>query len=263
LQGSGSHDDAITEFRAAIRLKADDAPAHYELAHALQRNGLHDEAIVAFREAIRLKPDDFATHLELARVLREKGQREEAAAEFREAIRLKPDDAAAHFEFGSFHHDSSGERDAELAEFREAARLHIKGTPYAHGELVWILTMSDVPRLRNPAEALEHARKAVEITQGQHPAFQAMLALAAYRSGLHDEALAALDKAKQLGGKEDATAWFLLAMIHWQKGEKEHSRPWFDKAVAWMKAQRSQGMYLRLLWTEAAGLLGQPGPDAH
>jgi tetratricopeptide (TPR) repeat protein len=202
-------------------------------------------------------------HLELAKVLRKKGLREAAAAEYREAIRLKPDDVAVHFEFGNFHHDSSDERDAELAEFREAARLHTGGTPWAHGELVWILTMSDVPGLRNPAEALEHARKAVEITQGQHPAFQAILALAAYRSGLYAEALAALDKSMALGGEEDATLTFLMAMTHAQKGEQKQARPWFDKAVAWMKAQRSQGMYLHLLWTEAAGLLGQPGPDAH
>jgi hypothetical protein len=39
-----------------------------------------------------------------------------------------------------------------------------------------------------------------------------------------DEALAALDKAKTLGGKEDAAGSFLLAMIHWQKGEKEQAR---------------------------------------
>jgi tetratricopeptide (TPR) repeat protein len=201
-------------------------------------------------------------HLELAKVLRKKGLREAAAAEFREAIRLAPDDAAAHFEFGVFYHDTRDGRDAELAEFREAARLDSQGTPWARAELVWILTMSDVPGMRNPAEALDHARKAIEITEGQHPHFQAILALAAYRSGLHDEALAALERAKALGGSEDATAWFLRAMIHWQKGEKEEARPWFDKAVAWMKAQRYQGMYLCLLWTEAAGLLGQPGPDA-
>jgi hypothetical protein len=65
-------------------------------------------------------------------------------------------------------------------------------------------------------------------------------------------ALAALDKATALGGKEDATSWFLMAMIHGQKGEKEQTRPWFDKAVAWMKARSYQGMDPRLLWTEAA-----------
>ena len=111
-------------------------------------------------------------------------------------------------------------REAELAEFREAAHLDTNGTPWARSELVWILAISPEPRLRNPAEALEHARKAVEITRGEHPAFQTTLALAAYRSGLYEEALAALDKVKALGGTEDATHWFLLAMIRGQEGKK-------------------------------------------
>jgi WD40 repeat protein/serine/threonine protein kinase/Tfp pilus assembly protein PilF len=247
--------------RDSVRLNPDDAGAHRRLAVALDARGLHDEAIAELRESIRLDPDDPAAHLEVAKVISRTGARSEATAEYREAIRLAPDDPAAHFEFGDFLHGDSGARDAELGEFREAARLHTGGTPWAHGELVWILTLSDVARLRNPAEALEHARKAVEITRGEHPPFQSTLALAAYFSGLHEEALAALDKFQALGGKDDATTLFLRAMIHGQKAEKEQAGAWFDRAVAWMKAQSYPDMYHRLLWTEAAGLLGLPGPD--
>ena len=123
------------------------------------------------------------------------------------------------------------------------------------------LDLSPVPRLRDSAEALEHARKAVGSrgTTSLLPddAGPGRVPLGPLRGGA-----AALDKAKAVGGKDGATDLFLLAMIHWQKGEKEQARPWFDKAVAWMKAQSNQGMYHRLLWTEAAALLGQPGPTA-
>jgi tetratricopeptide (TPR) repeat protein len=147
-----------------------------------------------------------------------------------------------------------------IEQYRAAARLAPDGLAWTRFELVWQLTSAPEPALRDPAEALDHARKAVEITQGKHPAFQAVLALAAYRSGLYEEARAALDKTVSLGGKEDATLTFLMAMVHAQKGEHEQARAWFDKGVAWMKAQSDQGGYHRQLWEEAAELLGQPGP---
>jgi tetratricopeptide (TPR) repeat protein len=217
-----------------------DVPARLGLGNALRSQGMLDDAIAAYREAVVLKPDDPATHLELARALGEKRLREEATSEYREAIRLKPDDPAGHSAFAGFLHGYGdvGAREAELAEYREAVRLHTRGTPWSHANLVSILSLSPERQLRNPAEALEQARKAVEITQGGHPTFQTMLALAAYRSGLYEEALEALDKAKALVGyQEDALVLFLMAMIHGQKGEKEQARPWFDKAVAWLKAQ--------------------------
>ena len=169
LEGGESNSPGVAAGGAKTLTEAEAIDAYRALGKTLAAGRDWDKAAVAYREAIRLKPDDPATHLELAKILGQKGLREEATAEYREAIRLKPDDAATHFEFGNFLHDDSGAREAELAEFREAARLDTKGTPWARAELVWILTLSDVPRLRNPAEALEHARKAVEITRGQHP----------------------------------------------------------------------------------------------
>ena len=51
------HDEAIAEYREAIRLKPDFAEAHNNLGNALQAKGKLDEAIAEYREAIRLKPD--------------------------------------------------------------------------------------------------------------------------------------------------------------------------------------------------------------
>ena len=51
-------DEAIAEFREAIRLKPDYAEAHNNLGIALKAQGKLDEAIAEYRAAIRLKPDD-------------------------------------------------------------------------------------------------------------------------------------------------------------------------------------------------------------
>ena len=54
----------------------------------------------------------------------------------------------------------------------------------------------------------------------------------------------------------------LPAMAHWQKGDKDQARNWFDKAVAWTEEKAPNDAGLRQFWAEAAELLGQPGPDA-
>jgi hypothetical protein len=60
----------------------------------------------------------------------------------------------------------------------------------------------------------------------------------------------------------DGCNWFFLAMAHWQKGDKDEARKWFDKAVAWTKEEDPKNAELLRFWVEAAELVGRPGPDA-
>ena len=48
-------------------------------------------------------------------------------------------------------------------------------------------------------------------------------------------ATAALDLSMVLRNAGDSNEWFLLAMSHWQLGNKAGARKWYDKAVAWME----------------------------
>jgi hypothetical protein len=88
------------------------------------------------------------------------------------------------------------------------------------------------------------------------------LALAEFRSGHWRESLAASERSLELKKGDDAFAWFLLAMAHWQLGEKDKASNWFNKAVDWAKRKAPGDTELRRLWSEAAKLLGVPGPDA-
>jgi tetratricopeptide (TPR) repeat protein len=174
----------------------DDAPAHFFLGDALRSQGKLDDAIAVYREALRLDPNDAKLHDGQARALAGKGLRREAIAEYREAARLMPE-----------------------------------GLPWTRFELVSLLANAPETSLRNPPEALEHARRGVEITGGKSPGLHGALALAEYRSGHWDEALDALQKIETLGGTDYGYQWFLRAVIHAQIGEKEHARSWFERAV--------------------------------
>jgi tetratricopeptide (TPR) repeat protein len=56
LRNAGDLDAAIVKFRAAIQSVADYAPAHFELAIALQQSGKKNEATLEFQKAASLDP---------------------------------------------------------------------------------------------------------------------------------------------------------------------------------------------------------------
>src|SRR5205823_1680578 len=98
------------------------------------------------REAIRLKPDYANAHYSLARVLTLLCRPAEAAASYREAIRLKPDYANA------------------------------------HNDLAWFLATCPDPAIRDPGQAVEHARRAVALAP-KVGGYWNTLGVAVYRSG--------------------------------------------------------------------------------
>jgi serine/threonine-protein kinase len=133
LHVNGQLDEAIAEYREAIRLKKDYPEAHSNLGSGLYEKGRLDEAEAEFREALRLKKDDAMAHTNLRNALRDKGQLDEAIAEYREAIRLKKDYPLAHKNLGAGL-GAKGQLDEAIAEYREAIRLH-KGFVQAHNNL--------------------------------------------------------------------------------------------------------------------------------
>src|SRR5207248_9060263 len=82
------------------------------------------------------------------------------------------------------------------------------------------------------------------------------LGCAQYRDGDSKAAVAALGKSVELRKGGDAEDFFFLAMAHWQLGEKDKARQWYDKGVAWMDNNKPQDEDLRRYRAEAAALLG-------
>jgi serine/threonine-protein kinase len=120
------HDYPAAEaaFRQAIRFDPDDDSAHRNLGHALRHQGKVEEAIAEYRTAIKLKPDYAETHVTLGALLCDRVNDYPAAeAAFRRAIRLKPDHAIAHMNLGNAL-QAQGKLEETIAAYRTAIRLN-------------------------------------------------------------------------------------------------------------------------------------------
>jgi tetratricopeptide (TPR) repeat protein len=82
--------EAMGQFAIATRLRPNFADAHNNLGAMHARAGQPAEAIAAYTRALSLAPDNALAHGNLARMLAGEGRIEEALRECREAIRLDP-----------------------------------------------------------------------------------------------------------------------------------------------------------------------------
>jgi tetratricopeptide (TPR) repeat protein len=118
LNSRGQIDEAIGEFRTAIRLQPA-AVAYKSLGAAYQAKGLINEAIEQYRLAVRLEPADVDAHSYLAAAYAESGALDKAIEHFRIAVQLRPDSANAQYDLGTAYLEKG--RPAEAIPHLEAA----------------------------------------------------------------------------------------------------------------------------------------------
>jgi eukaryotic-like serine/threonine-protein kinase len=121
--------------------------------------------------------------------------------------------------------------------------------------LAWLLATCSDSQIRQPDEAVTLARKAVELAPEKGNNWNT-LGVAYYRTQDWDSAVTALEKSSELNSGGAADAWFFLAAAHWQKGEKDRARQWYDKAVVWMGKNKPKDEELLRFRAEAEALLG-------
>ncbi len=122
----GRIEEAIAEYREAVRLDPNYSPAHNNLANALAaRPGGLSEAVEEYRAALALNPDSAESHnnLGMALATRPDGA-SEAMSEFRAALRIKPDYAEAHINLGIALSAMPGRMADAIAEYEAAIRAN-------------------------------------------------------------------------------------------------------------------------------------------
>ena len=135
--------------------------------------------------------------------------------------------------------------------------------------LARILTSFE-PQYRNPTEALALARSVVTKMEDGDIAWST-LGIALYRTGETQAAVEALQKAlllrKEMRFEQfNYVDWLYLAMAHWQLGQKDEARKWYNQAIE-LKLQELYNIEFyseenRVVRAEADALLGTSAADA-
>ncbi len=129
LLAEGRREDAVVQYRAALRLKPDFAEAHNNLGTALVQLGRTDEGSSEYAEAMRLKPSYNDPYNNLGVALIEQNDVAGAIGEFRRAVAALPLSPEAHFNLGQALL-RAGKTAEGLAEYRRAHELGLDGAVY-------------------------------------------------------------------------------------------------------------------------------------
>lgn len=96
LARKGMIDEAIVQYKEALRLKPDYPDARNNLGNALAQQGRFAEAIVQYDEALRLNPIDHKARFNMAFAYSSLGRFQNAIVLYRDILKNKPDFAEAH-----------------------------------------------------------------------------------------------------------------------------------------------------------------------
>jgi serine/threonine protein kinase len=260
LQEAGPLQEAEQAFRQAVHLfeklvfqfpnvpgyQAQRLEASYKLGQLVLEDGRLQEAEQIRRETLTVQERLLAqfpavteyrhmlalSHHFLGEVLAEAGRPQEAHQAYQEAV-------------------ASWEK--LMAEFPTAG-IYRQWLANCHANLAELFATSPEANFWDPAQAVQHAKKAVELDP--RGGLWNMLGIAYYRTGDWQAAVSALKKSTELREGGDCGDWFFLAMAHWKLDHKEEARRWHARAVAWMEEKKPRAAHLRRFRAEAAAVLG-------
>jgi tetratricopeptide (TPR) repeat protein len=231
-----------------------DCPQVYELRGQIYR-GLDrlDEALADYDKAVELNPQSAIPRVFRGDFYSQRSEWTKALADYDKALELEPSFASLWLQRGDFY-SQRGEWPKAIADYKKAHQLETLRAKDING-MAWLLTNCPDRNVWNPDRAIEYATKAVAMAPNDG-AFWNTLGAAQYRAGQCKEAVITLSKSMELRSGGNASDWFFLAIAHWQLGNNEEARQWYDKAVAWTQTNKPDDVELRRFRDEAAALLG-------
>ena len=175
--------------------------AHNNLGFALAERGQYDEAIIHYRKVLAIKPDHANAQINLINVLYHVGRADEAAARLQKMLEVEPDPVDVRYSLGLILYEH-GRIPEAIAQWHELIRVQPEHTP-ALSQLAWVLATDPNASCRNGTEAIELARRAVNLTDGQQPAIVDTLAAAYAEAGRFAEAVETAQQALALASSQN------------------------------------------------------------
>jgi tetratricopeptide (TPR) repeat protein len=120
--GQRRFDEALQEYKEAIRLNPNYVDAHTNLGVTYAAQGKLDDAMIECKEAIRIDSNNEGAHIHLAIIYKDKGKVDDAIREYQQVLSINPNFAQIHHELG-IQYIKQGKLDAAMVELRETLRL--------------------------------------------------------------------------------------------------------------------------------------------
>jgi serine/threonine protein kinase/predicted Zn-dependent protease len=274
-QGQAAEGEPL--LREVVRLAPTVPEGHLSLSIALMRLDRVGEAEAEAQEVVRLRPRLALAHHLLGQVYGRSGQRDKAVAALERALELGLDNCNAACDLAALRLDAG-----DVAAYRRGCRRVLErfGTTDDPGDAAFIArTCALLPFPDGDAErVLKLADRAVTGTEKHplHTYFQLTKALAEYRAGEFTASVTRLQALapKADGGREDATAFTVLALAQHRLGQTEEARAALANARAVAAARMadpregrpfgqdwSDWVHFRILYREAEGLLTGAGTE--
>lgn len=217
--------EAIKSYRAALQANPEYATAHNGLGIVLALQGDLEGAFPNLLKAVKIDPDNADVHNNLGLAYQLRGDLAYAIKHFKQAFRLKDDFAKAHLNLASLLL-STGQASEAADHFRVAVRINPDWVPPHHG-LAWLLATHPDYRIRNTAEAVRHAERAVELSKNQSSAVLDTLAAAYATADRFEEAIRVAQEAIEVAithEKEEQASKIRGRLELYQQG-KAHREP--------------------------------------
>ncbi|MHB8974423.1 MAG: protein kinase domain-containing protein [Pirellulaceae bacterium] len=214
--------------------------------------------------ALRLSNGSVEVLAARARILAAEGRGDEALADIEKAVQAAPTNPHVRFWQVRFCvgnpqiYIKRGQWDRAIADCEMGIDVQpAEKRVQLSNDLAWHLATCPDQNVWRPARAVALAQKAVKLAP-KEGMYWNTLGVAQYRTGDHKAALESLTKSMELRSGGNPCDWYFLTMAHWQLGNKDEARQWYDKAAAWMDKNKPNDEELLRFRAEAAELLATP-----
>jgi WD40 repeat protein/tetratricopeptide (TPR) repeat protein len=253
------HLEGLLRLSLALWLRPDLLDARCSRGQVLLRLGLDRLAAADATRALRQSPG-YTRALDLrVRAYQRLGRHRELVDDLTVLIEYYPGDEQL-YELRAAGYARLGRTAEARADRREAEEL-TPTDPERLNALAWEL-LTRAPDNRDPARAVELARKAVQLAP-QDAMIRDTLGVALCRAGRYQEAIAELGKSLETGkgdGQNSPFDLFTLALCHARLGDQAKASDCFQRAVGWLhrhpELPAEYAEELKAFRVEAESLLG-------
>ncbi len=158
---------AITEFRKAIKIDPNQARLYSGLGTVYFSMGEKEKAITEFRKAIQIKPNNINLYIFLGMAYNLSGQFQQAITEFRKAIKIDPNQARLYSGLGTVYF-SMGEKEKAIDYYQRAIQM----SPYNSDAYSGLAAVYQFLGQYN--KAIRYNKKAIQINPGDMSAYSGL-----------------------------------------------------------------------------------------